>query len=106
MSQLTFDDLFADEKQIVAASPSPLSSIQLDILELINEEQISVMDICEKLIKSGKISKERFSTNKPKEYVKVCFALEGLVNDGELIFVEDIEKKDRIYSRKITKRRN
>ena len=60
----------------------PLSPLQKDILELINSEEISALELCEQLIRAGKISDERFTTNKPKAYGQVCLLLEGFVKEG------------------------
>ncbi|GKU84115.1 MULTISPECIES: DUF3895 domain-containing protein [Niallia] len=97
MSQISFDDLFKEEKKqenTISEIPSPL---QNDILELFRKGETNALSICEHLIKLGKFSDERFSTNKPKAYGKVCLALDKMTRDGLLIFVEDIDKKDRIY---------
>ena len=75
----------------------PLSPLQKDILELINSEEISALELCEQLIRAGKISDERFTTNKPKAYGQVCLLLEGFVKEGKLIFVKSDEKRDRVY---------
>lgn len=97
MSQISFDELFQEEKKqenTISDIPSPL---QNDILELFRKGETNALSICEHLIKLGKFSDERFSTNKPKAYGKVCLALDKMTRDGLLIFVEDIDKKDRIY---------
>jgi len=97
MSQISFDDLFQEEKKLehtISDIPSPL---QNDILELFRKGETNALSICEHLIKLGKFPDERFSTNKPKAYGKVCLALDKMTRDGQLIFVEDIDKKDRIY---------
>ncbi|MEK4671363.1 DUF3895 domain-containing protein [Niallia sp. FSL R7-0271] len=97
MSQISFDDLFQEEKKLertISDTPSPL---QNNILELVRRGETSALSICEHLIKLGKFSDERFSTNKPKAYGKICLALDKMTRDGLLIFVEDIDKKDRIY---------
>lgn len=97
MSQISFEDLFQEEKKqdnTINDIPSPL---QNDILELFRKGETNALSICEHLIKLGKFSDERFSTNKPKAYGKVCLALDKMTGDGLLIFVEGIDKKDRIY---------
>ncbi|MBG9580516.1 hypothetical protein ABE42_15220, partial [Bacillus thuringiensis] len=72
MNQISFEDLFEDEKENkqekveVAEIPALLSALQKDILELMDSEEISALELCEQLIRSGKISDERFTTNKPK----------------------------------------
>ncbi|MFH4094882.1 DUF3895 domain-containing protein, partial [Acinetobacter baumannii] len=68
--------------------------------ELVDSEEISVLELCEQLIQSGKISDERFTTNKPKAYGQVCLVLEGFVKEGKLIFVKSDEKRDRVYKLK------
>ncbi|AUD21468.1 MULTISPECIES: DUF3895 domain-containing protein [Bacillus] len=104
MNQISFEDLFEEEnkreKVEVAHIPAPLSPLQKDILELVDSEEISALELCEQLIQSGKISDERFTTNKPKAYGQVCLVLEGFVKEGKLIFVKSDEKRDRVYKLK------
>ncbi|AFU13825.1 DUF3895 domain-containing protein [Bacillus toyonensis] len=102
MNQISFEDLFEEEKEKVevAEIPVPLSPLQKAILELLNSEEISVLELCERLIRSGKIPDERFTTNKPKAYGQVCLILEGFVKEGKLIFIKDDEKRDRVYKLK------
>ncbi|WP_439873534.1 DUF3895 domain-containing protein [Bacillus mycoides] len=103
MNQISFEDLFEDEKENkqekveVAEIPAPLSPLQKDILELIDSEEISALELCEQLIRAGKISDERFTTNKPKAYGQVCLLLEGFVTEGKLTFIKNDEKRDRVY---------
>ncbi|CAH2463213.1 hypothetical protein BWGOE4_32570 [Bacillus mycoides] len=99
MNQISFEDLFEEEKEKVeiAEIPVPLSPLQKDILELLNSEEISALELCEQLIRAGKISDERFTTDKPKAYGQVCLLLEGFVKEGKLIFVKSDEKRDRVY---------
>lgn len=96
MNQISFDELFAEDKKITTP-PLPLSPLQQDIIDEIQAGETSAMAICEELIRAGKLSNERYSTNKPKAYGKVCTILEDLVAEGTLRFVEDRDKKDRIY---------
>ncbi|MBH0321434.1 DUF3895 domain-containing protein [Bacillus cereus] len=105
MNQISFEDLFEEEKEKVEVAevckvPAPLSPLQKDILELIDSEEISALELCERLIQSGKIPDERFTTNKPKAYGQVCLLLEGFVTEGKLIFIKDDEKRDRVYKLK------
>ncbi|NKW95578.1 DUF3895 domain-containing protein [Bacillus toyonensis] len=102
MNQISFEDLFEEEKEKVevAEIPVPLSPLQKAILELLNSEEISALELCERLIRSGKIPDERFTTNKPKTYGQVCLILEGFVKEGKLIFIKDDEKRDRVYKLK------
>ncbi|MEN8645596.1 MULTISPECIES: DUF3895 domain-containing protein [Bacillus cereus group] len=102
MNQISFEDLFEEEKEKVevAEIPVPLSPLQKAILELLNSEEISALELCERLIQSGKIPDERFTTNKPKAYGQVCLILEGFVKEGKLIFIKDDEKRDRVYKLK------
>ncbi|KIQ86366.1 MULTISPECIES: DUF3895 domain-containing protein [Bacillus] len=105
MNQISFEDLFEEEKEKVEVAevckvPAPLSPLQKDILELIDSEEISALELCEQLIRSGKIPDERFTTNKPKAYGQVCLLLEGFVTEGKLIFIKDDEKRDRVYKLK------
>ncbi|EJR54022.1 hypothetical protein IIM_02279 [Bacillus cereus VD107] len=102
MNQISFEDLFEEEKEKVevAEIPVPLSPLQKDILGLFNSKEISALELCEELIRSGKISDERFTTNKPKAYGQVCLILEGFVTEGKLIFIKNDEKRDRVYKLK------
>ncbi|MED1106184.1 DUF3895 domain-containing protein [Bacillus paramycoides] len=102
MNQISFEDLFEEEKEKleVAEIPVPLSPLQKDILGLFNSEEISALELCEELIRSGKISDERFTTNKPKAYGQVCLILEGFVTEGKLTFIKNDEKRDRVYKLK------
>ncbi|MGH1287381.1 DUF3895 domain-containing protein [Bacillus toyonensis] len=102
MNQISFEDLFEEEKEKVevAEIPVPLSPLQKAILELLNSEEIRALELCERLIRSGKIPDERFTTNKPKAYGQVCLILEGFVKEGKLIFIKDDEKRDRVYKLK------
>lgn len=103
MNQISFEDLFEEEKENkkekveVAEIPVPLSPLQQDILGLFNSEEISALELCEQLIRAGKISDERFTTNKPKAYGQVCLLLEGFVTEGKLTFIKNDEKRDRVY---------
>ncbi|EOP39376.1 DUF3895 domain-containing protein [Bacillus cereus] len=99
MNQISFEDLFEEEKEKVevAEIPAPLSPLQKDILGLFNSEEISALELCEQLIRSGKISDERFKTNKPKAFGQVCLILEGFVTEGKLTFIKNDEKRDRVY---------
>ncbi|MES5893476.1 MULTISPECIES: DUF3895 domain-containing protein [Bacillus cereus group] len=99
MNQISFEDLFEEEKEKVevAEIPVPLSPLQKDILELMDAEEISALELCEQLIRAGKIPDERFTTNKPKVYGKVCLILEGFVAEGKLTFIKSDEKRDRVY---------
>ncbi|ARC32567.1 hypothetical protein IEK_02268 [Bacillus toyonensis] len=102
MNQISFEDLFEEEKEKVEVAEIPvlLSPLQKAILELLNSEEISALELCERLIRSGKIPDERFTTNKPKAYGQVCLILEGFVKEGKLIFIKDDEKRDRVYKLK------
>ena len=99
MSQITFNDLFAEDL-MVETNKVEVTPLEKNIKAHIEAGETSAIEICEKLIDSGKIPNERFSTNKPKSYGKVCSILESFVTQGVLIFIEDIEKKDRIYQLK------
>ncbi|HDR7795110.1 TPA: DUF3895 domain-containing protein [Bacillus luti] len=103
MDQISFEDLFEEEKEKVevAEAPASLSPLQRGILELIDSEEISAMELCEQLIRAGKISDERFTTNKPKAYGQVCLILEGFVKEGKLTFIKNDEKRDRVYKGKL-----
>jgi hypothetical protein len=100
VSQITFDDLFAEDKKKVEEKPKP-SPLYNEICDLLQTGESSALEICEKLIASEKISSERFSSNKPKSYGKVCSILDSMVSQGNLLFVEDKDKKDRIYQLKV-----
>ena len=99
MNQLSFDELFADGKKEVTKNPPP-SPLRNEIIAILESGETSALQICERLIFLGKISNDRFSTNKPKEYGKVCSILENLVVEGVLRFLEEKDKKDRIYELK------
>lgn len=92
MDQISFDDLFTDDSAKNIETPV-LSPLQHEIMALLESGETSALEICEKLISSGSILKERFSTNKPKEYGKVCSILEYFVSQGYLLFIEDVDKK-------------
>ena len=51
MNQISFEDLFEEEnkreKAEVADIPVPLSPLQKDILELVDSEEISALELCE-----------------------------------------------------------
>ena len=51
MNQISFEDLFEEEnkpeKVEVAHIPAPLSPLQKDILELVDSEEISALELCE-----------------------------------------------------------
>ncbi|PEZ06740.1 hypothetical protein CN326_09775 [Bacillus sp. AFS018417] len=97
MNQISFEDLF-DENVVEATEIEvPLSPLQKDVLELLNSEEISALELCEQLIRSGKIPDERFTTDKPKAYGEVCLILEGFVTKGKLTFIKNDEKRDRVY---------
>jgi hypothetical protein len=99
LNQISFDDLFTEEKKEVNETRA-LSPLHLQVLNLVESGQDSALQLCELLIKSGELSNERYSTNKPKAFGKVCSILEDLVSQGTLIFIEDKDRKDRIYTRK------
>ena len=94
MDQLSFEDLLAD--QIKNDTPL-LSPLYKEILELLASDISSALEICEHLITEGKLANERYSSNKPKAYPKVCSTLDDMVQQGKIKFVEDKDKKDRIY---------
>ena len=94
MDQLSFDDLLADT---IKRDTSLISPLYKEILELLGSGISSALEISECLMKEGKISNERYSSNKPKAYPKVCSILDDLVQQGKIKFVEDKDKKDRIY---------
>jgi len=94
LSQISFEDLLTEEKSIKATSPSRLYE---SILELLESDITSALEICECLIKTGLISNERFSSNKPKDYPEVCLILDEMVHQGRVELVEDKQKADKIY---------
>lgn len=100
MNQLSFELLDLEEENSKITEIAPLSPLQQDVLDLINAGETSALAICEELIKAGKIPKERFSTDKPKAYGKVSSILDYFVSINSLVFVEDKDKKDRIYGLK------
>ncbi|KMY50180.1 DUF3895 domain-containing protein [Peribacillus loiseleuriae] len=95
MGQISFEDLFAEQaKEKRESTPTPLYK---EILALIESEISSALEICECLIESGQVSNERYSSNKPKAYPKICSLLDEMVQQGNVIFIADKNKKDRIY---------
>lgn len=97
LNQISFDELFGEEKP----KKSPLSSsLHKPILTLLESGVTSVMEMCDYLIKERLLSNERFSSNKPKEYPKVCFILDEMVQQGIVELVEDKDRTDRIYKLK------
>lgn len=96
MSQLAFDELFAEDKKEKAETPVA-SPLQQDILGLVLSGETSALTICKILIDSKKLANEFFSTGKPKAYGQVCSILDLLVSHEQILFVEDQGKKDRIY---------
>ncbi|MFS0883323.1 DUF3895 domain-containing protein [Metabacillus niabensis] len=98
MDQITFEDLFHDEKKVIKPNQTNNQSpIQMRVLELLNSGETSALAISEKLIDMGLFNKKRYITNKPRCYAEVCLILDELVLQGFLRFIEDIEKKDRVY---------
>ncbi|MED3575978.1 DUF3895 domain-containing protein [Cytobacillus praedii] len=95
MNQISFDNLFDEESK--NSSISPTSPLHITILELLELNITSALEICERLIKDGLLSNERFSTNKPKDYPKVCAILDEMVQQGTLLFIEDKDRSDRNY---------
>lgn len=93
MEQISFDDILTEDESNKTIF-SPLNNAMMKLLE---SNVTSAMDICEHLIKDGLLSAERFSTNKPKAYPKVCSILDELVQQDKVVFVEDRDKLDRIY---------
>jgi hypothetical protein len=102
MNQISFDDLFAEETK-VEETPS-LSPLQGEIYSLVESGETSAIQICETLVKAGKLPSGRFSTNKPKAYPHVCSVLEALVQKDKILFIEDKDKHDRIYQIKVSNR--
>jgi hypothetical protein len=98
MSQISFDDLFAEETEEV--EEFPLSPLHQEAYSLVASGVTSAMHICETLLKAGKLPSGRFTTNKPKAYPQLCSILEDLVLQGKLMFIEDMDKHDRIYKLK------
>ncbi|MCM3454846.1 DUF3895 domain-containing protein [Heyndrickxia oleronia] len=96
MEQISFDDILTEEE----SNKTILSPLHNALMELLESNVTSVMDICEHLIKDGLLSADRFSTNKPKAYPKVCSILDELVQKDQVIFVEDRDRIDRIYQLK------
>ncbi|MGN7299079.1 DUF3895 domain-containing protein [Ferdinandcohnia sp. SAFN-114] len=95
MKQISFDDLFKNEKSNNDPSSSQLPE---QIIKLLESGITSVLEMCESLINEGYISKERFSsTDKPKDYPKVCLILDEMVQQGKVELIEDMDKTNRIY---------
>ncbi|WP_028393975.1 DUF3895 domain-containing protein [Bacillus cihuensis] len=96
MNQISFEDLFIEENKVINEIQEP-SPLQREIIALLESGETSALQICEKLMKLGKISCERFSTTKPRDYGQVCSWLDTFVSQGILLLVEDKDKQDRIY---------
>ena len=64
---------------------------------LLESDISSALEICESLINEGKLSNERYSSDKPKAYPKICSILDEMVQQEKIVLVEDQNKKDRIY---------
>ncbi len=62
----------------------------------VQQEIESALMICELLIKEGKESDKRYSSQKPKIYYSVCTYLDSYVDSGAMS-VEPIGRDDRIY---------
>jgi hypothetical protein len=97
MNQLSFDGLLADQNKMNTSLQSLLDN---DLLELLESDLSSALEMCEHLIKEGKLSNERYSSNKPKAYPKVCAVLDDMVQQEKVLFVEEKGKGDRIYQLK------
>lgn len=93
MEQISFEDILTEED----SNKTFFSPLHNALMELLESNVTSVMDICEHLINNGLLSAERFSTNKPKAYPKVCSILDELVQQDKVVFVEDRDRLDRIY---------
>ncbi|MCM3443271.1 MULTISPECIES: DUF3895 domain-containing protein [Metabacillus] len=96
MNQISFDELFIQEKTS-SPKPSAPSQLERDIQVILEHGETSALNICEKLIAINSISSDRYLTEKPKDYYKVCCILDSLHNEGKLRFIEDKDKTDRIY---------
>ncbi|USK72229.1 DUF3895 domain-containing protein [Peribacillus asahii] len=96
-NQISFEELLFTETQAEIQKNPPTSSLQQDIVELLQSNVTSVLEICEVLIKKGKLKDERFSSNKPKSYPEICIIIDELVQRELVQFIEDQDKKDRIY---------
>jgi|SRR3954452_7260991 Protein of unknown function (DUF3895) len=94
MAQMTFFDLLTDPNKSTTPLLSPLYK---EILVLLESDISSALEICECLIKEGKLSNERYSSHKPKAYPKVCSILDKMVQQEKVVFIEDQNKKDRMY---------
>ncbi|MDQ0232022.1 DUF3895 domain-containing protein [Metabacillus malikii] len=96
MDQISFDDLLMEDT-IEEKKPKNESPLHTKVSSILKVGENSALEICEQLIEEGYLSKERFSTNKPKAYGQVCIILEDLVKQGKLVFVKELEKTDRVY---------
>lgn len=96
-NQISFEELLFTEIQEDIQKTPPVSPLQQVIVELLQSNMTSALQICEVLIKEGKLKDERFSSNKPKSYPKICSIIDALVSKELVQFVEDQDKKDRIY---------
>jgi hypothetical protein len=96
LDQISFEDLFMEEN----TSLEPTSSFDDAIIGILKSGISSAREICEVLIKEGKLSSNRYATKKPKGYIQVCSCLDHLVLQGKVLFIEDQDKLDRIYELK------
>lgn len=95
MDQISFDNLFEEEH--TNSSSSSLSPLHKNILTILETNINSALEICERLINDGLLSNDRFSTNKPKDYPKICAIMDEMVQQGTLLFIEDKDRSDRLY---------
>lgn len=67
------------------------------VTKYLQEGVRSTRIICELLIKKHQASKKRYTSQKPKIYASVCFYLDYLVQQGEVVFIGTDNLDDRYY---------
>jgi Protein of unknown function (DUF3895) len=95
LEQISFEDLIIEENKVLEPS-----SFDIAIMGILKSGINSAREICEILIKEGKLSNNRYSTDKPMGYRQVCSCLDQFVLQGKVLFIEDQDKLDRIYELK------
>ncbi len=91
------EDAPSNQPKTIQSNSSLSIDIQNAITSLLTTDKISTRELCETLIEQFKAPKERFSSGKPKIYPTVCIFLESLVQNGQLEFVQEVDRGDRIY---------
>lgn len=91
------EDVSSNQPKTIQSTSSLSTDIQNAIISLMTTDKISTRELCENLIEQYKAPKERFSSGKPKIYPTVCIFLETLAQNGQLEFIHEVDREDRIY---------